>query len=494
MSEIALDLPRGPRRGDTFQVAIEKLDAKGLGASSVQVSVGPQNDIRTYAVHVRTAVPGDVLQVEVEKCRKGRIDARIVDVLTASPMRIEPRCRHFGRRDTPDRGCGGCTLQALDQRHQLAIKEKQIKRLFATAGLDPGLVQPVRGMDDPWFYRNKMEFSFGDNGAGEFGLGMHPSGYRYDVIRQEECFLMSQFVADFVPKMRAWAEDGGIPVEHRDTGWLKTLTVREGKRTGERLVELTTNHSETVVIDGEEHPADEVAQGYAEAAVAAAEELGEPLTSVYWTQHRAVRGERTTLIEHYLRGAPVLHEELRLPGDHQLRFEIHPRAFFQPNTVGAEMIYSDVIEQSGVMEGGATVLDLYCGTGTIGLAMSPWAERVVGVELQPDAVDNAKKNAVDNGVDNVEFICGDVGEILERDGLQGDVVVVDPPRAGLLPFAHEQLKKVEAGRMVYVSCNPKALARDLVLLVEAGWSIERVQPIDQFPQTYHIETIVTLTR
>lgn len=495
MSDVALDLPRGPRRGDHFDVAIEQLSLKGLGTGTIRALVGPQNDDRTYTVRVRKAVPGDVLVAEVEKYRKGIIHARIVSFKTRSPMRIEPRCQHFGQRGEPDKGCGGCTLQSLDQRHQLAVKERIVKRLFADNGLDPGLVEPVRGMDDPWFYRNKMEFSFGTNTEKEFALGMHPSGYRYDVIRQEECFLMSQFVADFVRDIRAWAEEAGIPPEDRDAGWLKTLTVREGKNTGERLVELTTNHAEDVEMPDGPVAADDVARRFCAAAVRIAEEMGEPLSSFYWTQHRAVRGERTRFIEHHLFGAELLHEELRLPGDHRLRFAIHPRAFFQPNTRGAELIYADVIEQSGVMDGRAErVLDLYCGTGTIGLAMAPWASEVVGVELQPDAVDNARKNAADNGIENVEFVCGDVGEILERDGLQGDVVIVDPPRAGLLPLAHEQLEKVDASRMVYVSCNPKALARDLALLMEKGWSVDRVQPVDQFPQTYHLETIATLTR
>jgi 23S rRNA (uracil1939-C5)-methyltransferase len=495
MSDVALDLPRGPRRGDQFEVAIDHLDLKGLGVGQIRVLVGPQDDDRTYDVRVRKAVPGDVLVAEVEKCRKGRIDARIVDFVTESKMRVEPRCRHFGVRGEADAGCGGCTLQSLDQRHQLAVKERIIKRLFAANGLDPGLVEPVMGMEDPWFYRNKMEFSFGTNADGNFGLGMHPSGYRYDVIRQEECFLMSEFVAAFVPRVRDWCAEVGLKPENRGEGWLKTLTVREGKRTGERLVELTTTHDEFAeTAEGRAAPR-ALAEAFCAAARAAADELGEPLSSVYWTQHRAVRGEPTRLIERHLWGAEWLHEELELPGGHRLRFAIHPRAFFQPNTFGAEMIYADVIEQSGVMDGRASrVLDLYCGTGTIGMAMSPWADEVVGVELQPDAVDNARKNAADNGIDNVEFICGDVGEILERDGLRGDVVIVDPPRAGLLPFAHEQLEKVEAKRMVYVSCNPKALARDLPLLVEKGWTIERVQPVDQFPQTYHVETVVTLGR
>lgn len=498
MTDTVLDLPHGPRRGDTFEVTIEEVDLKGLGVGRIHALVGPQNDERVYEFKVRKALPGDRIVAEVEKYRKNRVDARIAEFLERSKMRIEPRCRHFGQRGEADQGCGGCTLQSLDQRHQLAIKERIVKRLFAANGLDPGMVEPVRGMDDPWFYRNKMEFSFGTNADDVFGLGMHPSGYRYDVIRQEECFLMSQFVADFVVLIRNWAEEFGVPPEDRDGGWLQTLTVREGKRTGERMVELTTNHAETVLIGGEggeERPAREIAEVFAEAAAAAANELGTPLTSIYWTQHRAVRGEPTRLIEHHLAGETVLHEELELPGGHRLRFEIHPRAFFQPNTRGAEIIYSEVVEQAGLREGEPKrVLDLYCGTGTIAMSLSPWASEVVGVELQPDAVENARKNAADNGITNVEFICGDVGEILEEQGLQADVVIVDPPRSGLLPFAHEQLEKVDANRMVYVSCNPKALARDLAKLMEKGWSVERVQPIDQFPQTYHLETIVTLTK
>lgn len=492
---IEFERGRGPRHGDVFDVVIERIDPKGFGIGSVVVLIGPQQEPRRYSVKVRKTVPGDRVRVEVERYRKGVIGARVVSFAERSKMRIEPRCRHFGSRNETGKGCGGCTFQSLDQRHQLAVKERGLRRMFADAGLDVGLLQPVRGLDDPWFYRNKMEFSFGDDAERRYALGMHPSGYRYEVIRQDECFLMSRFVSDFVPRVRDWCEEAGLPPEDRDSGWLQTLTVREGKRTGERMVEVMTNHADEVSTGSGTEIASAVAARLGAAIEAIANDMGEPLTSIYWTQKRAVRGEPTRLIEHHLGGEKVLHEELELPGEHRLRFAIHPRAFFQPSTRGAELIYAEVIEQSGVSETEAgRVLDLYCGTGTIGLAMAPWADEVVGVELQPDAVENARKNAADNDITNVEFLCGDVGEILEERGLQGDVVVVDPPRAGLLPFAHEQLAQVEAERMVYVSCNPKALVRDLPILMTAGWTVERIQPIDQFPQTYHIENVIRLRR
>lgn len=497
-------LPRNPRCGTTWEVTIDELSVDGRGVAYLPAAVGPQREHKMLRFLVRKAVPGDRVAVLVERRSGEYLDAHIEEMLDASPMRIEPRCRHFGRREQPGKGCGGCTLQALSYRHQLAAKEKTVKSLFRNAGLDPGAITPMIGQDEPWFYRNNMEFSFGDTANREFALGMYPSGYHYEILNLEECFLESEFTSEFLPKAREWAKEHDLEpyINSQNEGFLRTVTIREGERTGERLIDLMTTHAPETTMDGEMVPARRVAEAFAEFAERTADELDAPLTSMYWTQKKAIRGQPTEWIDHHLEGKPVLEEELHLPDGVELRFEIDPRAFFQTNTVQAEVLYRQVLEKSGLMradEPVETVLDLYCGTGTIGLAMAPYAERVLGVELQADAVENARANADLNGIDNAEFVEGDVREILDDEELRAeltdvDLVVVDPPRTGLLEEARDHVVEIGAPRVVYVSCNPEKLARDLADLTERGYRVEAVQPVDMFPQTYHIECVVELTR
>jgi 23S rRNA (uracil1939-C5)-methyltransferase len=496
-------LPHSPRSDEHFEVEITGLSLEGEGTAKFPALVGPQKEPKDFVFYVRKALPGDRVKVLVETRRKRRIICRIDDILEPSGMRVEPRCKHFGRRELPGEGCGGCTLQNLSYRHQLASKEGTVKRLVREAGLDPGWVAPVIGQDQPWYYRNKMEFSFRDTANREFALGLYPKGYRYEVLNLDECYLQSEFAAQFLQRIRSWAVQSGISpyINKKNDGFLRTLMVREGKRTGERLVELMTTHAEEAFFDGTFVPAEEVARSFLDVSLEAADALDGRLTSVYWTQQRAVRGEPTRFIEHHLHGEPVLREQMHLPGDQVLEFDIHPRAFFQPNTRQAEVLYGEVLDKTGLLEESArhTVLDLYCGTGTIGMCMAPFADKVVGIEMQPDAVENARQNAQTNQIENIEFFVGDVGDILKTDAFtqaagQVDLVVVDPPRAGLLPDAREHLAQLDAKRLVYVSCNPKALARDLQDLIEAGWSVDSIQPVDMFPQTYHIENVALLQK
>jgi 23S rRNA (uracil1939-C5)-methyltransferase len=499
-----VELPHSPSRGECFELVIEELSLEGHGSASMPALVGPQGEPKDYTFHVRKAVPGDRVLAQVEGRRRRTITAHIAELIEPSTMRIEPRCRHFGRREVAGEGCGGCALQSLSYRHQLATKEKAIKRLMQARGVDPGLVMPIIGQDEPWYYRNKMEFSFGDTVDREFAFGLYPKGYRYEVLNLEECYLESEFVSELLPKVRLWAVSHGLePYLNRGgSGFLRTVTVREGKRTGQRLIELTTTHDPEALFDGELVAAEEIAEAFCQFIQGAAAEIGGELTSVYWTQQRAVRGKPTRFFEHHLFGERLLVEEMHLPDDQVLEFEIHPRAFFQPNSLQAEVLYAQVLEKTGLRETGADdahVLDLYCGTGTIGLCMAPYAHKVVGIELQPDAVDNARANARRNGIDNVTFFAGDVAEVLASDAFQAevprvDLVVVDPPRNGLLEGALARLVAIDAPRIVYVSCNPQALAGDLAQLSEAGYAVEVVQPVDMFPHTYHVESVALLVR
>jgi 23S rRNA (uracil1939-C5)-methyltransferase len=502
-----LELPRSPRPETFWTLEIEAFSVDGLGIAHLPARVGPQREAKDFEFHVRKAVPGDLVEVEVERRRGEHVDARLDTLVEPSSMRTEPRCQHFGRREVEGEGCGGCTFQSIDYRHQLAVKERAVTSSMVEHGVDPGLVRPVEGCDEPWHYRNNMEFSFGDTAEREFALGMYPTGYKYEVLNLDECYLQSPFTSALLPRVREWAIDHGVEpyINPKDEGFLRLLTVREGKRTGERLINLTTTHAPETSFDGESVPAESVAEAFGAFVLEVADDLDTETTSIYWTQKKAIQGQPTEFIDHHLHGKPMLEERLHLPGDEQLHFEIHPRAFFQTNTLQAEVLYEEVLEQAGLLEGDETkdgcILDLYCGTGTIALCMAPYADRVVGVEMQPDAVDNARENAAHNDVDNATFLRGDVREVLDSEafdtaleGSEPDLTIVDPPRSGLLEEARDHIDAIGTPRFVYVSCHPESLARDLADFQERGYEIECIQPIDMFPQTYHVENVVSLRR
>lgn len=497
-----IELPRSPRSGTTWELEVEALSREGHGLARLPARVGPQREPKDFRFRIRKAIPGDKVEVTVERRHGETIDARLEELIEASADRVEPQCRHFGRREISGEGCGGCSLQSLSYDHQLAAKERAVKSFMADRGLDPGLVESIVGQEDPWMYRNKMEFSFGDTADRAFALGLHPRGYRHEIVNLQECYLQSEFTSDFVPAVREWAIARELQpyLNSEDTGFLRTLTIREGERTGERLVELMTTHDPDAEMEGQTVPAAEVAEAFREFVESFTRGRSEDVTSIYWTQKKAIKGEPTEWIEHRLSGKDVLEEQLYLPGDQRLRFEIDPRAFFQPNTRQAEVLYREVLEKAelpGDEEGPRTALDLYCGTGTIALCLAPYADDVVGIEMQKDAVENARKNAEDNGMQHVSFFAGDVADVFESEAFRArvsdvDLTVVDPPRAGLQPDAREHVDAAGAPDLVYVSCNPEALARDLDDLTDRGYSVESVQPVDMFPQTYHVECVAKL--
>lgn len=500
-------LPHNPRYGDELTLTVHALDDRGAGLARLDALVGPQRQPKRFVVTIRDALPGEEVRVRAERTRKREISATLQEILTPSPARISPRCPHFGPRHLPDKGCGGCTLQHLPYEAQLQAKHDLVRQaLDGVPGID-ALLRPILACDNPFTYRNKMEFSVGDDADHPFTIGLHPAGYKYDVLDLRSCDLFSPWVEAMLPTFSRWCAEHGLQrYDHRrNTGFLRQLTLREGKRTGERMAELVTSSGETARFEGEERPVEEVIPHLSGALQQISAEAGFPIHTLYWTQHHIKKGEPTRLIEHLLHGPGTLAEELHVASQPPLRFQIHPRAFFQPNTLQAELLYGEVLRAVGLLDGGEAtpqrVLDLYCGTGTIALCMARHAQRVMGIELSGEAVENAKKNATDNGIDNVDFFAGDVKDVLTQAPFieareQGvDVVVVDPPRAGLFPQAMTHIQAIDAPRLVYVSCNPKSLGRDLKLLMEeGGYRVRYVQPVDMFPQTLHVENVALLER
>ena len=489
-------------RFEDFELTIDSLDTKGHGRSRVQLGKRKEREIR-----VRGVLPGERVRACVIRKKKKLLIGRALELLDASPARIEPRCRHALRPGmAAAEGCGGCALQMLPYEEQLALKERAVREHITRAGIDPELVRPIIGAPGgPWFYRNKMELSFGCQPGGGLALGLHPPERRFDVFPMRECFLQSDEVAALGAFVRDWAARLGLRTMARigDGGWLRTFTIREGKRTGQRLCELTTTEVDPVETSNGPRPAQEIAESFRDASLLFCEERGIELSSLYWTQHRAVKGERTRLIECLLHGSETYLEELRIEGQRPLRFEVHPRAFFQPNPLGAEVLYGQVARAAGLDEpsGGpptSHVLDLYCGTGTIGLCLAERAGRVTGVEMEPDAVEGARRSAVFNGIENATFHAGDVAKVLAERLQAGegaaDLVVVDPPRGGLTVAACQRVMAAGASRVVYVSCNPVSLARDLGFFGEEGWRPIWIQPVDMFPHTAHVENVVRVDK
>lgn len=475
-----IEIERGFRQGDLLNVQIEGLDRDGVGTARLRVHLKPQKEDRSYTVRVPQSVPGDELAVEVTSVRRRDVFAKINAIQTPSALRVKPPCQHI--LETPP--CGGCTLQMVDYRHQLMLKERGIKEAMSRHGIDPGLVLPPRPSPHEWRYRNKMEFSFSPGPNPQIGL--RPAGYKFDVVDQKTCLLFGEWAMGVLELVKGWAAQHGFEGYHfkRGTGHLRALMVREGKRSGQRLVELMAAS-----------PRDKN-DGMEEAFEALAHKLVHEhgVDGAHLSEHFVQRGSPSVVTPLIQVGQLTFRDSMRIEGPstvRELEFDVGPRDFFQPNPAQAEKIYSHVV---GMVQEYSSVLDLYCGTGTIGLAMAPFVDRVRGIELVPTAIENARKNAELNGIENAEFMAGDVAEILPQlDTSDVECIVVDPPRAGLHPDALRLIDFSKARALVYVSCNPDSLGRDLKVL-SRGWTIGDIQPFDMFPHTNHVENVVLCTR
>jgi 23S rRNA (uracil1939-C5)-methyltransferase len=445
-----------PSVGEELELVVESLAQGGRGVAR---SGG-------YVVFVQGAVPGDRVRARVFKRKRSYGEARVTELLEPSPDRIEARAPH-----------PGAPWQVLPYERQLEEKQRQVvEALERIGGFEGARVDPIVPAVEQWHYRNKMEYSFGEGPDGGLVLGFHPPGSWRQVIAVQEDVLASAATDELRERVREWCEAEGLTPYDREThaGFLRNLVVREGRRTGQLQVRLVTS------------PGDFRASHFAEAADA---------RSVVWTRTgglaEVTRDGETGLLS----GDGLIEERLEVNGT-PLRFHISPDAFFQTNTEMAERLYGIAAELAG-LTGSERVYDLFCGIGTIGLALAPLAGEVWGVEIVEDAVADAIGNAKLNGIDNARFFAGDIRTamrpLVEQAG-DPDVVVVDPPRAGLSQKIVRRIVETGAKRIVYVSCNPTTLAPNARQVADAGWSLERVQPVDMFPQTPHIECVALFTR
>lgn len=447
------------KKGDEIVLKIDSLVYGGSG-------IGSHEGLKIF---VDGVAPGDMVKVAVNKIKSNYAEAKLLDIVEPSPFRIEPKCKHFGV-------CGGCKWQFLNYENQCKIKENQVRDVITKIGrLDSSIVQPIILNESAWYYRNKMELSFDTINR----LGLYPKGYHYEVFDLEECFLQSEFMVETVQKVREFQHKFKIPGYDTETheGLLRNLIIREGKNTNEAMVNLITStglfeHRDEFIALFKDDPR---------------------VTSLYWTTVYNVPGQPTWTEENLLLGKPALTEVLYLENGQKLEFDILPQAFFQTNTKQAEKLYSIVVELAG-LTGKEVVFDLYCGTGTIGLFCAHKAKEVVGIEENEHAIESARGNALKNGIKNASFYLGRVESRLKELAQKPDVVIVDPPRAGLGLEVVENVAKFGAAKIVYVSCNPATLARDLSYFTGLGYSCESVQPVDMFPQTHHVESVAVMVR
>jgi 23S rRNA (uracil1939-C5)-methyltransferase len=423
-----------------------------------------------FVVFVRRGLPGDRVRARVTKVKRNHAEALAVEVLEAGAPRVDAPCAHY-----PE--CGGCRFQDLAYEAQAEWKAHQVAdALRRIGGLKEPPLEPILPAVERFHYRNKLEYSFTDTPQGP-ALGFHRAGRWDEVLEIERCWLTTDLGNAIRDTVRDWAREERLEPydQEAQTGYLRHLVVREGRNTGQALVQLVTAPGERFER----------------------ERLVEVLTahprvrSIHWAVNDSP-AEVANLPTQLLWGEEAIEEQLC-----GLRFRVRPGAFLQTNTAMAERLYELAGDFAGVT-GSETVYDLYCGIGTIGLSMAGKALTVWGVEVSEESVACALENADLNGITNAAFFAGNVGQVLEelreRAG-EPDVVVVDPPRAGLAGKALRRVGRLGAPRLVYVSCNPTTLASDVKALVgEYGYELARARPVDMFPHTPHVETVALLKR
>ena len=467
-------------------IEIEATAAEGNGLARVDGKV----------LFVKQGIPGDIVDVQVNKVRSGYSQGYITQMKSPSPHRLMPFCAHFGQ-------CGGCTWQTLPYPMQIAFKQQQVVDQLTRIGhLDIPPVSPILGSERTDHYRNKLEYTFSNRRwllPGEdfstltdtewLGLGFHVSGFFDKVLDIQECHLQREPSNSIRLFIKQYAIDHELSFYdlRENRGFMRTMVVRTTS-TGENML--------VICFGGEAQG--EAARPAREALLEAVKERFPEITSLYYVVNPKGNDNFSDLPCTLYNGAEAVYEQME-----GLRFKIGPKSFYQTNSAQAYRLYSVVrnFVQEGVSSRSDTdkpvIYDLYTGTGTIALFLSPLAHKVVGIEYVPEAIADARVNAAINGIDNADFFAGDMKDVLNAEFIaehgQPDIVVLDPPRAGIHPDVARVLLACAPQRMVYVSCNPATQARDLSVFADR-YDILHVQPVDMFPHTTHVENVVSLIR
>ena len=432
-------------------------------------------------VMVKNVIPGQKLSIRITKVRKGKGEGRVLRLLAPSPDEVKAPCPHFG-------SCGGCLYLSLPYEKQLALKEAQVRELLeeVLAGQEtPWMFEPIKPSPRPYTYRNKMEFSFGDEVKdGPLSLGLHKRGGFYDIVAVTGCQIVDEDYRRILQGTLSYFREKEISYFHRlsHVGYLRHLLVRKASLTGELLIALVT----TSQIDAQKEGA--LLEGFA--VMLEGLELEGKIAGILHIRNDSVADVVKSDETRILRGKDFFYEELL-----GLRFRISVFSFFQTNSYGAQVLYQTARDYIGDLgKKDCVVYDLYSGTGTIAQMMAPAAGKVIGVEIVEEAVEAARKNAEENGLSNCEFIAGDVLKVLDEIEEKPDFIILDPPRDGIHPKALQKIIRYGVERMIYISCKPTSLARDLEAFLANGYRVERACCVDMFPWTGNVETCVLLSK
>lgn len=480
------------KKGQVYEGVVERVDFPNKGV----VRVGDDTVI------VKNSLPGQKVKLGINKVRKGKAEGRLLEVIEKSPLECGRTCSHFGV-------CGGCTYLSFPYEEQLRIKEDQVKRLLdpvLTKQENPYVWEGIKGSPQAYEYRNKMEFSFGDEYKdGPLALGMHKRGSFYDVVTVDDCEIVDADYRLILQTVLAYFTEKQVCFYHRlqHVGFLRHLLVRKASKTGEILVALvTTSQKPWKVGSGEDADfveknndkmkAQELVDGFKNCLLALEQEgklQGRFAGILHITNDSladVVKSDHTDV----LYGQEYFYEELL-----GLKFKISTFSFFQTNSYSAEVLYQTAREYVGDLGGkDKTVFDLYSGTGTIAQLMAPVSGKVIGVEIVEEAVEAAKKNAAGNGLTNCEFIAGDVLKVLDEVEEKPDMIILDPPRDGIHPKALPKIISYGVDRIVYISCKPTSLTRDLEVFLANGYCVEKAVAVDQFPWTANCEVVCLLKK
>ncbi|AVQ37503.1 23S rRNA (uracil(1939)-C(5))-methyltransferase RlmD [Clostridium botulinum] len=449
------------RKGKEYEFLIEETEFPGTGIAKKD----------GLPVYIKGTLPGQRVLAKITKKRREYAQAKLLEIIENVDYAIKNKCPHFGQ-------CGGCSTQYIPYEKQLEIKEEQLLKLFKNKDIEDFEFLGVEKSPEEYEYRNKMEFTFGDmEKGGDLTLGMHVKNRSFSIVTVDNCEIVDKDFRNILTSVVNYFNEKGLPkyrvMSHE--GFLRNLVIRKAKNTGEILVNIvTTSQMEfdfkeivDILLKGE----------YKGEIKGILHTINDTLSDVVQVDKLEILYGRDYIIEELL----------------GLKFKIAPEAFFQTNSKGAEKLYSIVKDFLGDASS-KVVFDLYCGTGTIGQIVAPKAKKVIGVELIEEAVKAANENAKLNGLDNCEFIAGDVAKVIKDLKQKPDIIILDPPRPGVHPVALEYVVKFEPKEIIYVSCNPKTLVDDLEYLIDNGYKLEKVKGMDMFPHTPHVETVVKLSK
>lgn len=472
------------KKGQVYEGSVVRVDFPNKGI----VCVGEETAV------VKNSLPGQKVKFSVNKVRKGKAEGRLLEVTEKSPLETGRTCSLFGL-------CGGCTYLSLPYEEQLKVKEEQVKRLLDSMlnkQEEAWTFEGIKGSPKAYEYRNKMEFSFGDEYKdGPLALGMHKRGSFYDIVTVADCEIVDADYRLILQTVRDYFARAKVSFFHRMSheGYLRHLLVRKASRTGEILVALVTTSQDPwqgeMAVEGSLE-ADALITGFKDLLLSLEQDgklVGKFAGILHITNDSiadVVQSDRTEL----LYGQEYFYEELL-----GLKFKISTFSFFQTNSYSAEVLYQTARDYVGDLGGSdKTVFDLYSGTGTIAQLMAPAAGKVIGVEIVEEAVEAAKKNAAANGLDNCKFIAGDVLKVLDEVEEKPDMIILDPPRDGIHPKALPKIIAYGVEHIVYISCKPISLVRDLEVFLENGYRVDKAVAVDQFPWTANVETVVLLSK